>query len=79
MARKVEEDRHAELRKKQAEEKAKSIKGDWTEEELDSFRKAVVKFPTGTINRWKTIADHIGSRNQKEVIAKAKEIQAKQQ
>lgn len=79
LARKATEDRQAELRKKQAEEKAKNVKGDWTDEELENFRKAVAKYPTGTINRWKVISDHIGTRNQKETIAKAKEIQARQQ
>lgn len=68
LSRKAEEDRQAELKKKQAAEKAKDIKGDWSEAELESFRKAVARFPTGTINRWRVIAEYIGTRNQKETI-----------
>ena len=35
---------------------------------------AINKFPPGTGNRWKVIADYI-DRNPKETIAKAKEMQ----
>jgi len=68
LARHAEEERRAELKKQQAAEKAKDVKGDWTEAELEAFRKAVARFPTGTINRWRVIADYIGTRNQKETI-----------
>jgi DnaJ family protein C protein 2 len=74
LAKKAAEDKQAEVKKQQAAEAAKNVKGDWTEEELALFKKAVARFPTGTINRWRVIADFIGSRNQKETIAKAKEI-----
>ena len=33
-----------------------------------------MKFPGGVPNRWKVIADYIGTKTVKEVIAKAKEI-----
>ena len=39
--------------------------------------RAIVKFPPGTNARWKTIADYIGHRSQKEVIKKAKELSEK--
>lgn len=39
---------------------------------------AIKRFPPGTSNRWKVIADFVG-RNQKDVIAKAKELQEKKQ
>lgn len=39
---------------------------------------AIKKFPPGTSNRWRVISDFVG-RNQKEVIAKAKEMQDKKQ
>jgi len=38
-----------------------------------------VKFPAGTVNRWRVIADFVGSKTQKEVIGKAKELQELQQ
>jgi len=68
LARHAEEERRAELKKQQAAEKAKDVKGDWTEAELEAFRKAVARFPTGTINRWRVISEYIGTRNQKETI-----------
>jgi len=34
----------------------------------------IKKFPPGTKDRWKVIADFIQTKNPKEVIAKAKEI-----
>ena len=57
--------KNAEAKKKEEEAKAKDVKGDWTDEELESFRKAVIKFPTGTKNRWQVVADYIGTRNTK--------------
>lgn len=57
-------------------EESKQISA-WTSEELALLTKAVVKFPGGVPNRWKVIADYIGSKNVKEVIAKAKEISDK--
>ena len=52
---------------------------DWTHEEIQLLTKGIVKFPPGTGDRWRVIAGFVGSKNQKEVIAKAKEIQEKQQ
>jgi len=34
----------------------------------------IKKFPPGTNDRWRVVADFIGTKNQKEVISKAKEI-----
>jgi len=56
------------------------VKGkDWTHEEIQLLTKGIVKFPPGTGDRWRVIAGFVGTKNQKEVIAKAKEIQEKQQ
>lgn len=52
---------------------------DWTSEETQNLTKGIVKFPAGTVNRWRVIADFVGSKSQKEVIAKAKELQELQQ
>ena len=52
---------------------------DWTHEEIQLLTKGIVKFPPGTGDRWRVIAGFVGTKNQKEVIAKAKEIQEKQQ
>jgi DnaJ homolog subfamily C member 2 len=51
---------------------------EWTPEEVAMLTKGITKFPPGTVNRWKVIADFVQSKNQKEVIQKAKEIQEKQ-
>jgi len=51
---------------------------EWSPEEVAMLTKGITKFPPGTVNRWKVIADYVQSHNQKEVIAKAKEIQEKQ-
>mmetsp|Transcript_10645 Transcript_10645/g.16233 ORF Transcript_10645/g.16233 Transcript_10645/m.16233 type:complete len:155 (+) Transcript_10645:1394-1858(+) len=51
----------------------------WTKEEMQNLNKGIVKFPVGTVNRWRVIADFVGSKSQKEVISKAKEIQERQQ
>jgi len=56
------------------------VKGkDWTHEKIQLLTKGIVKFPPGTGDRWRVIAGFVGTKNQKEVIAKAKEIQEKQQ
>lgn len=59
------------------QEESKKI-NEWTNEELSLLSKAIVKFPGGTTNRWKFIAEFIGNRTQKEVIAKAQELSQKQ-
>ena len=50
---------------------------EWTAEEVAYLTKSIVKFPPGTTNRWKTIAEDVGM-SQKIVIAKAKQIAEKQ-
>jgi DnaJ family protein C protein 2 len=67
--KRMEEDRLAKL--------VQTVK-EWTPEEVAMLTKGIAKFPPGTVNRWKVIADFVESRNQKEVIQKAKEIQEKQ-
>lgn len=49
----------------------------WSPEETARLNKGITKFPPGTVNRWLTIAEFIGSKSQKEVIHKAKEIAEK--
>lgn len=66
-----------EEQKKQEDQKASAVdvKGkDWSHEEIQLLTKGIVKFPPGTGDRWRVIAGFVGSKNQKEVIAKAKEI-----
>ena len=55
------------------EEEAKRI-NEWSAEEISKLTKAIVKFPGGIPNRWKVIADFVGDRTQKQVIAKAQEL-----
>jgi hypothetical protein len=38
---------------------------------VSRLAKAIVKFPGGIPNRWKLIAEFVGERTQKQVIAKA--------
>lgn len=52
---------------------------EWSADEVAQLTKGIAKFPPGTVNRWKVIADFVQSHNQKEVIQKAKEIQEKQE
>ena len=51
--------------------------GKWSTEELALLTKGINKFPPGTTERWLSIANFIGSKSQKEVIHKAKEISEK--
>ena len=61
------------------EEQKTSQKSSWTKDELILLSKAVVKFPGGTQSRWQRVADYIGDKTSKEVIAKSKEIQERRQ
>ncbi len=58
---------------KRRQEETKKIH-DWTAEELSRLSKGIVKFPSGSTDRWKLIADFVGNRTQKQVMAKATEI-----
>merc|ERR1712216_733653 len=49
----------------------------WSAEELAALTKGIAKYPPGTVNRWKVIAEYIGTKFQKQVIHKAKQIQEK--
>ena len=62
---------------KKEEAKLASKAGEWSTEDMQNLTKACLKFPVGTVNRWKIIADFIGTKTSKEVIAKAQEIAAK--
>ena len=67
--------------KRQEEERLAKLQQtvkEWTSDEVAMLTKGITKFPPGTVNRWKVIADFVQSKNQKEVIQKAKEIQEKQ-
>lgn len=35
----------------------------WTKEDIQNLTKAIVKFPPGTNQRWKVIAEYCGTRN----------------
>ena len=51
---------------------------EWSKEDEAQLILAIKKFPPGTTARWKIIGDFV-NKNQKEVIAKAKEMQGKKQ
>ena len=68
-AKRNEEDRLAKLKE--------TVK-EWTPEEVALLTKGIAKFPPGTVNRWKVVADFVETKNQKEIIQKAKEISEKQ-
>ena len=51
----------------------------WTQDEVNLLTKGIVKIPGGTPNRWKEIANFVGTRNMKEVIEKAKELAARKE
>jgi len=38
------------------------LDGGWTPEEVAHLTKGIVRFPPGTTQRWKCIADFVGSR-----------------
>eukprot|EP00245_Coleochaete_scutata_P008384 TRINITY_DN2547_c0_g1_i1.p1 TRINITY_DN2547_c0_g1~~TRINITY_DN2547_c0_g1_i1.p1 ORF type:complete len:331 (+),score=71.27 TRINITY_DN2547_c0_g1_i1:53-994(+) len=47
--------------------------GDWSNEELEAFRKLMVKYPKGTAKRWEAIASGLGtSRSTEEVVKMSK-------
>lgn len=80
-----EEKRESLLKQRQAaqeaakkEQKAAKGLGVWSHDDEAKLTLAVNKFPAGTGNRWKVIAEYVG-RNLKEVIAKAKEMQERKQ
>ncbi|PXF48682.1 DnaJ-like [Gracilariopsis chorda] len=45
----------------------------WTQEELSLLSKAVAKYPGGTVERWRRIADFVGTRSPDEVLHKVSE------
>ena len=60
----------------QEKEEAKQVEanGGWTTDEQKLLNEGLKKYPVGTKERWLTISHFIGTKSQKEVIAKAKEI-----
>eukprot|EP01118_Nematostelium_gracile_P005759 TRINITY_DN1832_c0_g1_i1.p1 TRINITY_DN1832_c0_g1~~TRINITY_DN1832_c0_g1_i1.p1 ORF type:complete len:188 (-),score=57.06 TRINITY_DN1832_c0_g1_i1:4-567(-) len=55
------------------EEKIEDNVKPWSEEELSQLAKAINRFPGGTHNRWQHVAEFVGTRSVKEIIAKTKE------
>lgn len=54
------------LKLKQAEAAKSNLASDnWSQEELQALTKGIAKYPPGTVNRWKVVADHIGTKDQK--------------
>ena len=70
------EERQRQQRRAEEEKQAKTslTKDDWSKEEMALLTKGISKFPAGTGNRWKVIADFVGSKGMKQVIAKAKTL-----
>lgn len=64
-AQKAEEEKE-----KEKKELAEDL-GGWGKEEVALLTKAIVRFPPGTVQRWKVIAEFVGTRTMKEVIKKA--------
>lgn len=75
--RKSKQEKEKQDKKVEEEKQAASdyTSKDWTEDDVASLTKAIVRFPPGTSNRWETIANFVGDKTQKQVITKAKEIQ----
>ena len=71
----LEEEKKAQKTKKTTDAK-KNEK--WDNEEVALLTLGIKKFPPGSKDRWRVIADFIQTKNPKEVIAKAKEIQEQQ-
>lgn len=71
-------DQKAAIAKKEQEEKVQEEQakdqGGWTNEEIALLTKGITRFPPGTTQRWKIIAEFVGSRTPKEVIKKAQEL-----
>lgn len=62
------------LIKEKEEAKFVEANGGWTAEESKLLNDGLKKYVVGTKERWLTISHFIGTKTQKEVIAKAKEI-----
>lgn len=43
--------------------KANLTSDNWSPEELSALAKGIAKYPPGTVNRWKVIADHVGTKD----------------
>jgi len=57
-----------------AKEEAVEEQGGWRPEEIALLTKGITRWPPGATQRWKTIAEYVGSRSQKEVIKKSQEL-----
>ena len=68
----------AAMRAREEEKKSKEVTivedSNWSKEDIANLTKAIVRFPPGTNQRWKVIADFCGMKNQKLVIKKAQEL-----
>lgn len=62
-----------EAEEKEKEEKKKKESKPWTEKELSLLAQGIAKFPGGVKDRWNIIANFVGTRSVKEIIAKANE------
>eukprot|EP00758_Cryptobia_borreli_P006839 Tbor_TRINITY_DN5211_c0_g1::TRINITY_DN5211_c0_g1_i1::g.16204::m.16204/K09522/DNAJC2; DnaJ homolog subfamily C member 2 len=50
---------------------------EWTEEDLENLQKAIAKYPGGTIDRWRKMAQMLHDKFvEEEVLAKTKELEA---
>jgi DnaJ family protein C protein 2 len=60
-------ERQQQLESLNAKQRQEQSEKEWTQEELVLLTKAIVKFPGGTIDRWKHVAEFIGTRTPDEV------------
>mmetsp|Transcript_94 Transcript_94/g.290 ORF Transcript_94/g.290 Transcript_94/m.290 type:complete len:401 (+) Transcript_94:21-1223(+) len=51
--------------------------GDWTREEDGLLVQAAVKYPGGTSERWRKISQFVGTRSEKDVLARTKALKTK--
>lgn len=56
---------------KEEQKKEEFTDENWTNEEVKLLTKGIARYPPGTTQRWKVIADFVGTKSQKEAIKKA--------
>ena len=73
----IQDEEKQKQKEKEEQERIKKQEGmtgkAWTDDELSLLAQAIAKFPGGTTERWQKVADFIGTRSVKEIIARTKE------
>ncbi|KAF4660781.1 hypothetical protein FOZ61_003743 [Perkinsus olseni] len=63
--------------KLKGEEEEEDDSAEWSEEELAKLTKALTKYPGGTRDRWMKIREFLGTKTEKDIIAKADELKSR--